>query len=374
MALFRRNKNTSTPAASTRREKSGLAMAPSPVVLDRFFGDLELAKVAAELQSGNWQRANEFLDERNDPDWTERALRNETDIGDAVYAWVEEAPSCRSLSFKGAALIAKAWEARGGGLGHTVGEKDAMTFHLLLMGADTVLDQAIELDPASAEPWGLKLTVAMGLGKEIAEAQALFDEAHKRAPFHTYSVRAMNLILCEKWGGSEEQVLEFARWVEAEAPADSPSRITLSTALYECAFVDAMKKEMAGEGRGFLMDFSAYLNNDRNDELFASMEAMLDTLGEDGIAPPHMIGALNQLLFTTGVMSARHARLTLRCLKAVDNRAADHPWYLLGDPATKFAEQQQHSVKMCKTHIEMERKLHAKAAEMGIELNQTDAA
>ena len=377
MGLFKRTKKSASAAglapANTPAPSTPTVPAPGPPAIDPFFGDTELAAAVEALQAGDWRQAEQFLDARNDPNWTERVLRGSDIPLEVTTQWAEESPSCRSLCFKAASEIDAAWAARGSGFADTVSSGDAMVFLLRLRGAQTTLERAIEHDPSSPEPWGLMLTVGMGLGAEIEESQQRFDEAHRRMPFHTYSVRAMTNLLLEKWGGSEAQALEFARWVDAEAPADSPSRVAIGTAWYECGIMHALKRNHEGEGKGILVDMSTHLAGTGDEELFRSMARILDGLN-DGVAPPAMVGALHMLLFLTGASDVDQARLVLRCVKAIDNRPSEHPWKLLGDPALKFQEQQQHAIRMATTQLEMWKRLTEIAAEKGIDLKDSNAA
>lgn len=133
--------------------------------------------------------------------------------------WCKSEPgSALAFLVQGRALIERAWDARGHGTSDSVTEAMNQRFESLLEAAEQSLHRAAELDPQDPTPWAYLLTTARGLGHGLAEAQRLYQEAASRDPLHHSAHRQMLSIISEKWGGSHDDMFNFARSAAGRAP------------------------------------------------------------------------------------------------------------------------------------------------------------
>ncbi len=146
-----------------------------------------------------------------------RELKNRGDVADhpgrvAVFpGYAKNNPSdARAQYLYGSYLVRKAWAARGSGTADTVSDSDADKFRDYLSDAQEALQRAIELDPDMSDAYAEMLVVVRGAGSK-AEARKLFDEARTRFPSDIQLHQNMLLLLTERWMGSDDEVLEFAR-------------------------------------------------------------------------------------------------------------------------------------------------------------------
>ena len=325
---------------------------PKPKQCDPFCGDSELAAVVAAYSQGDWRQAEQFLNERNGDVWTERTFRaNVSTFAGTLNEWHEASPSARTFTLHANQKIVEGWNARGTGMGNTVSTGAAMILHANLQTADKLADQAIALDPTTPEPWSVKITVCYGRQKGITEARRLFSEAHERSPFHAGAVAGMTQALSEKWGGSEEQVLAFVRWVNAEAPANSPARAAFPSTVYDNSGLFAMKSgtlEGTGTYESPTMARTAYLSQ-FDEELNRAARTLLGSLKGTKIAEPQMVQAFNDTVYSLPApKNAEGAKLLFGLLEAINNRPTKFTWDRGGtqDPVETFRKQMLHRMRL----------------------------
>ena len=354
MGFFKRGKQEKTTQPKSAKPKASQAAAAPAIKLptkDDFRGDIELAAAADALTTGSWAEADALIDERGEDGWTERELQNiGSKVPQVINAWVDAEPSARSLSFKGRAMVDAAWDIRGGGLGSSVAFGDALTFRGLLAEADEVLVEAISLDETSAAPWAVRLPVGMGLQKDKDTMRGYFDQVHSRAPFHASAVSSMSQVLAEKWGGSEGELLEFARWAQSESPAGHPVRGTLPMAVHECGFAAAFKAKQAGITDSIHKAYSAYCGT-FDEELTAGAVELLEASTE--VAPPPLVSAFNLYFYHASAFTAP-IPLLKKLIVAVDNRSVDYPWgmFVKNGPREDFESYQQRTIRIIRLREE----------------------
>lgn len=130
----------------------------------------------------------------------------------------QDPPDPDGLVARGVGLIARAWEIRGDGLYSTVGEDQGVRFRRVLESAVITLQAATRLDPNNPAPWGHLMSCGLGLGWELDTVWELFEEAIDRNPTDWRAHNRMVTYLHEKWYGSYEQQLAFARDVASCHP------------------------------------------------------------------------------------------------------------------------------------------------------------
>lgn len=319
MGFFKRGGNK----AQTNGGKSGSTQAKrvtAPRTPDEFYGDDELYQAAMALDAGSWSQAAALLDVRGEDGWTDRRLSKAISL-EVAADWAQTEQSGRAFAMLGVAQTTEAWEVRGNGLANTVGRDDAITFLQMLKGAKATLEAAASVDSTLAAPHVHMLPVSMGLGEPVEERRKHFDEAHARVPFHAGAVGGASQALSEKWGGDETEYIEFARWVEREAPDGHPARIAFPAAVQEGSLVAGMKAMQKGDKFGPALD--GHLAKFEQ-EAFQSLVRLLDAIPE--IAPPSLVDALNEHFYISNPLNRQAPAVNMRLLKAINNRSSKYPW------------------------------------------------
>ncbi len=215
-----------------RRRTAGT---PKTHNFDLFRSDQALRSAYIQAVQGSWQHLDPFLDSRRDG-WLVGELfgSDRSAIPTRVLAaWAAAAPSGRSLAFHGRALGRDAWAIRGRGYGRDVDAIAWAPFSAPLEEAERVLWQAVDVAPGSADPWIGLIVTARGLSLGRDEVVHRFNQAHGRDRFRPDACAQAMQGLCAKWFGSDDEMFGFARWDEAEAPADSAARMVLPMAHIE---------------------------------------------------------------------------------------------------------------------------------------------
>jgi len=285
------------------------------VVYDALFGDQDLRKARDRLVAGDIAFFDPFLDSRPDEWFVHRLFSGErTGIPIGVLErWAQERPSGRSLSWLGSAQIQAAWAIRGTSLAADVKEEAWEGFHGGLRKAEATLRHATQVAPDLADPWVGLLTTSRGLSMGQEELENRFEEVHKRSPFRPDACDVMLQGLCAKWGGSDERMFEFARWVEANAPVGSASAVHLPNAHYEYSF--NQDEEQA----------TYYRSEPVVAELSAAAARFLNATHSP--APPVLLPALNMYLRTLIPVGPESARIIEACIERIADRPTSTPWH-----------------------------------------------
>ncbi|MBV2156526.1 hypothetical protein RZ50_027225 [Kitasatospora sp. SUK 42] len=241
--------------------------------------------------------------------WTARALADAP--GDAL-----------PLLLSGARHVTWAWEARTGARAKHVTEDQWKLFHERLEVAEEQLLEAAEREPGWLAPWYFLQISARGasLGPEVATAR--FEAAVRRTPGHPGSHRQRLQQLCAKWGGSHDEMHEFARSAMLAAPEGSP--------LGELVVLAHLER---------WLDLP-----DGEDHAYLSSPTVLAELQEAAfrsVLHPDFVPARGwQASFNAFAMafSLADQRKTARLLfDALDGFVTESPWhYLSGDPVKVF--------------------------------------
>ncbi|NRQ33757.1 hypothetical protein HII36_18140 [Nonomuraea sp. NN258] len=141
-----------------------------------------------------------------------------------------------ALLWLGAARIKQAWAIRGGSYAKYVGAKRFLSFWDVLAQAEEPLRQAAKEFPDDPVPWDRLQWHALGMQAGRDELDGIWAELTARDP-HLYAghySRAQTL--CAKWGGSHQEVLDFARDSAAVAPPGDPISAMPALAHFEIAW------------------------------------------------------------------------------------------------------------------------------------------
>jgi hypothetical protein len=105
-----------------------------------------------------------------------------------------------------------AWEARGSGWADTVTEEGWKGFGERLDKAQIAAEKGWHLDPLDSDCASVMITVCMGKGLGRETMETWFQRAIRANPHSLAACGAKMLFLLPKWGGSEQEALEFGRW------------------------------------------------------------------------------------------------------------------------------------------------------------------
>jgi hypothetical protein len=118
----------------------------------------------------------------------------------------------------GARMVDWAWEARGTGTSDTVAADTwKVWFHRLGLAEET-LDEVLRHEPDNAEAWRWLITLGFAQQVPAEEQWRRFEGLIAIDPTHYYGHQQMLEALKEKWGGSHQEMLDFARSRAASAP------------------------------------------------------------------------------------------------------------------------------------------------------------
>lgn len=128
-----------------------------------------------------------------------------------IELWAEFFPdNYWAQLFCGNRLIHSAWDARGSGDSSTVSTGMAEKFWEQLYLAKETLQRACDIRPDSTEAYSALIIVEMGLGYDNAELWQHFIQLCKQEPKHYIGHCNMLHALCEKWGGSHNEMFDIA--------------------------------------------------------------------------------------------------------------------------------------------------------------------
>ena len=148
-------------------------------------------------------------------DWSERyfyplAMSRHFPL-ETLEQWAGDEPySADAQLILGARRLKWSWEARGYGRGASVSQERWAEFYRRLdITWDTLVDAA-RLRPEDPTPWANLIMVAVYHGYGEDDQLALFNEAVGRDPDNWIAHMHRLTGLAEKWGGSHQQMFEFA--------------------------------------------------------------------------------------------------------------------------------------------------------------------
>lgn len=295
---------------------------------DPFMADRDLRIAYRALMDGDWRRLESFL-ESSPKAWIFSSVATSELVGveTIVFSrWADVADSARARIFLAAGLIRDAFEKRTAFQARTTNSveyvSEAETVQALgvfeeeLKEAERMLYEIVRQRPGLADPWVFLLISGRGLGVRLEELRQRFDNAHSRDPFRADACREYLEGLTEKWGGSDQAAFDFARWIEREAPVDSPSRVVTPVVHIEHGLLEDRGARLAD-----------YLNSPEVvASLVTSLRSFLDATPSP--APTEMLATLNAYGLAISADSADTAPLVAEVFERIDNRPTSYPWSL----------------------------------------------
>ncbi|MFJ5116750.1 hypothetical protein [Kitasatospora sp. NPDC088548] len=335
MPLFRRRSDEDAPEGRSgrwglgfgRRTASGTtARGTVEPVLDQALGDEELRLMLAQAAAGDWVALGPALAAVEDATELTRILIALSEVG-GVEAWTDRAVAAEPgdalpLLLSGARHVSWAWEARTRARAAHVTEEQWKLFHQRLETAEEQLFEVAEREPSWLAPWYFLQISARGasLGRDVARYR--FEAALRRHPGHLASHKQRLQQLCAKWGGSHDQMHEFARASMLAAPEGSPLGELVALAHLE-RWLDLAD----GEDHAYLTSPAVRA------ELHEA--ARRSVLHPAYPRPRGWQSAYNTFAMAFSLADERETAHTL--FEALDGAVTDSPWgYLAGDPVANF--------------------------------------
>ncbi|MEY9838628.1 hypothetical protein [Streptacidiphilus sp. EB103A] len=308
---------------------------PKAVPIDPGYGDPELTALRKAVTAADWSATAAILQPCRDRGDHARLTWLTIAVEDLGSKFLLKLPEQRpddplALTLSGVRQVARAWEARSGAYASQVSQQQFRTFHELLRTAEEHLYTAVELDPESATPWHALTNASRGLGHGLEVTRRRFEAGVRRAPHHVALHSAMLQQLCAKWGGSHEQMHEFARESLAQAPPGSAMGLLTATAHLE-HWLDLPEGERAGYMRGY--------------QVRAELDrAAAVSVLHPGFAPSESpCTALNA--FAMAYWLAGDRRSAKELFRRIGDRPTRQPWGYAGNPGQVFARARQECKK-----------------------------
>jgi hypothetical protein len=174
-----------------------------------------------------------------------------------LETWTKDYPdSGDALLCYGARLLQWSWSARGYGRGAEISESQWQEFFSRLDKTRQVLLKCTEKSPEDPTPWAYLIMVATWYSDSEEVKYNYFNEAVTRDPINWAAHMHMIIALSEKWGGSNEEMIQFARNASNDAPIGTDLKAILVKAYIEYWKYLDMFVDMHEEANAFISDES----------------------------------------------------------------------------------------------------------------------
>ncbi|MCJ1677793.1 hypothetical protein MTF65_10655 [Streptomyces sp. APSN-46.1] len=286
----------------------------------------ERTAVLAALADGDWEVGAAYVKAAG-RDWEERwqrvrALAEVAAEDDGwLLAWRSAKPSHPAAALVNAdTAVIVAWNVRGNlGARHTTTEQFRI-FHDLLEKARVCAREAQRLaDPADPVPYMVEQSIALGLGYEPEEYEKLWGEIVARGPkvlsAHTNALQYW----CEKWRGSHELALGFAR---ESAASGEPGELLSLLPLIAYFEQDTHEPELSAE-----VFYKA-------PEIRAAVDAALEDLAAADADDPRAVWVRHMLAYLL-FWQDRDAE-AVEQFRHVDGYIGAQPWTYSGTPKSRY--------------------------------------
>lgn len=204
------------------------ALRSSGIREDTAWHDPELPPVEDQVRAGDIEAGRRLLAGAQD-DHELRALRvgrlSKQAIGkvDELARLSTERPDDADLAlWLGATRIQQAWQVRTGAWAANVSREQFERFWFLLGGVYDPLVRAAELRPDDPTPWDQLQWRGLGLQVDRAELDDVWHELHSRDSVQYTGHFSRVQVLCAKWQGGNDEVLEFATTAAGAAAPGEP--------------------------------------------------------------------------------------------------------------------------------------------------------
>ncbi|GIH24531.1 hypothetical protein Aph01nite_28410 [Acrocarpospora phusangensis] len=221
----------------------------------------------------------------------------------------------------GRTRIEEAWEIKPEVKARAVQAHRLEAYHTAMEQARQPLLTAAGLAPGDPVPWESMLWLALGLERPRADKDSVWFECTRRWPT-LYSANVARLVtLSPGWGGTAQEMMEFARTTAARAPEGSPL-----PALLPLAHFENVAAERTPMSRGGWFSFDAQ----------REMVSAAGQWSERRIGPPHPRSIEAHNAFGAAFYLADLRRPARGHLIRTGGRYSRVPWSHLGDPESQF--------------------------------------
>ncbi|MFC4532041.1 hypothetical protein [Sphaerisporangium dianthi] len=220
----------------------------------------------------------------------------------------------------GRARVEEAWEIKPDVRARAVQADRLRMFHQAMESARAPLLAAAQFMPADPAPWVSLLWMALALERPREEKDSIWAEAWRRHP-SSYAAHVARLVtLSPGWGGTSQEMFDFARAAGAAAPDGDPL-----WALLPLAYFEHVAGERSGRSR-------AWVSYDVQREISAAAGRWHVSRG----SRPHPRAVEAHNAFGAAFYLADMRRPARGHLSRTGGRHSDMPWSHLGDPAKEF--------------------------------------
>ncbi|MEF9880883.1 hypothetical protein [Streptomyces sp. P9-A4] len=298
-----------------------------PARVEKDSGDPAVRQVREAAEAADWATVREVLEARPESEGRVGLLWA---VGETAGAerWLShvveaepEAPLPRLVA--GIRQINWGWEARTSARASQVSREQFEVFHSRLRTAEEWLYEVAEREPGWVSPWyALQVT---GRGLEVGQVMARrrFEATVRRDPQHLRAHQQQLQQVCDKWGGSHEEMHAFARDAAFGAPGG-----TLLGQLVAVAHIEEWLSLDSGPD-------AAYIRRD-------DVKASLHRAAEHSYRHPDFVrgDGWTQVLntFAMAFSLAGEPSAARECFRATEGRVTEFPWYYLdgSDPAAAY--------------------------------------
>ncbi len=220
----------------------------------------------------------------------------------------------------GRTRVEEAWEIKPDVRARAVQADRMRVFHQAMEAARGPLLAAAQLMPADPAPWVSLLWLALGLERPREEKDSIWSEASRRHRTLFAANAARLVTLSPGWGGTSQEMFDFARAAGRQASDGDPL-----AALLPLAYFEHVANERSGRSR-------AWVSYEVQREITSAAGRWHETRG--GRAHPRAVEAHNA--FGAAFYLADMRRPARGHLTRTGGRFSVLPWSHLGDPAKEF--------------------------------------
>lgn len=241
---------------------------------------------------------------------------------DQLEQWAMTTPNdAVAQLFAGASYSHKAWEARGGRLASDVGGGQWQLFGLWLKEAADYLQKAIRLDPGDPEPYHRMMRVLNGdASLSDKSIRQYFDLVVQRRSDHVLAHMDFLTTLTAKWGGSHEQMFNFAESVVAKVSANSILHVLRPMAAIERMVSFIIDKDYDAA--------NAYL---RSEEVQKKMRACY-AAAQSGAFADNPLAPVFYNWLAAALIYGNAPEGKKECLELMHDRITERPWAYISMP------------------------------------------
>ncbi|MFD5569994.1 hypothetical protein [Streptomyces cadmiisoli] len=290
-------------------------------------GDPEVQRVRKAAEAADWATVRAVLEARPESEDRTELLSAVSDTA-GVERWIAEVLEAEPDAtlprlVAGMRHISWAWEARTGARAKHVSREQFEVFHARLRTAEQWLYEVAEREPGWVSPWYGLQTTGRGLQVGQAVARRRFEATVRRDPYHLGAHTQQLQQVCDKWGGSHEEMHAFARESAFGAPGG-----TLLGQLVAIAHIEQWLSLDAGPDTEYI----------RRPEVTLSLREAADHSFRhpDFVRRGAWIQVLNTFAMAFSLAGNRH--MARECFQAIDGRVTEFPWYYINgsDPAAAY--------------------------------------